>query len=107
MKLDKPYTREDYAKLAIYCNENNCHIEDKEDYLEAVENEPYVPTAEELSALRRAYRTEHCDHLTLEKIRKTALGTWTYEDERVYVNAMNDNEAAVNQMYPKKGNENV
>lgn len=40
MKLNKPYTNKQYAELAIYCNQNNCHIEDKEDYLEAVSNPP-------------------------------------------------------------------
>ena len=38
MQLNKPYTNKAYAELAIYCNQNNCHIEDKGDYLEAVKN---------------------------------------------------------------------
>lgn len=38
MQLNKPYTNQAYAELAIYCNQNNCHIKDKGDYLEAVEN---------------------------------------------------------------------
>lgn len=29
-----------YANVAVWCNENNAHIEDKGDYLEVVENEP-------------------------------------------------------------------
>ncbi len=47
MKLDKPYSQEQYAGLAIFCNENNCHIEDRGDFLESVENPPYVPTDED------------------------------------------------------------
>lgn len=40
MKIQKPYTNQQYAELAIYCNQNNCHIEDKETYLESVANPP-------------------------------------------------------------------
>lgn len=59
MILNKPYTNRQYADLAVYCNTNNCHIEDKGDYLEAVENSPYVPTDEEQCQARAsAYRAE-------------------------------------------------
>ena len=52
MKLNKPYTNKQYADLAIYCNENGLIIEDKGDYLEAVEP-PYIPpTKEEIRATR-------------------------------------------------------
>jgi hypothetical protein len=47
MKLNKPYSLEQYASLAIYCNANNCHIEDRGEFLESVENPPYVPTTED------------------------------------------------------------
>ena len=47
MKLDKPYSMEQYVELAIFCNANNCHIEDRGEFLESVENPPYVPTAED------------------------------------------------------------
>ena len=50
MKIEKPYTNKQYADLAVYCNRHNCHIEDKGDYLTSVENEPYIPTAEEIKA---------------------------------------------------------
>lgn len=36
MKLNKPYTNAKYADLAFYCNKNGKVIEDKGDYLEAV-----------------------------------------------------------------------
>lgn len=59
MIVNKPYTNKQYADLAVYCNENNCHIEDKGDYLESVENPPYVPTDEEQRQNReRAYAQE-------------------------------------------------
>ena len=51
MQIQKPYTNEQYAELAIYCNGNDAHIEDKGDYLESVKNEY---TAEQLRAFRIA-----------------------------------------------------
>ena len=45
MKLNKPYTNTQYADLAVYCNKNGMLIEDKGDYLEAVN--PPEPTLEE------------------------------------------------------------
>lgn len=39
MLLMKPFTNKQYAELAIYCNNNNCHIEDRGDFVESVENE--------------------------------------------------------------------
>ena len=47
MRLNKPYSQEQYASLAIFCNANNCHIEDRGEFLESVENPPYVPTTED------------------------------------------------------------
>lgn len=59
MIVKKPYTKEEYAKLAIYCNENDCHIEDKGDCLESVKNEHPAPTYDEVSQMRAdAYRIE-------------------------------------------------
>lgn len=59
MRLDKPYTNQDYARLAAYCNQNNCHIEDKGSYLEAVENVAPVLTKEQVEQARAdLYRSE-------------------------------------------------
>ena len=63
MKLNKPYTNKEYADLAVYCNENNSHIEDKGEYLEAVENEPYIPTEEEKAANVRKQRDQYIDDI--------------------------------------------
>lgn len=63
MKLNKPYTNKEYADLAVFCNENNCHIEDKGEYLEAVENEPYIPTEEEKAANVRRQRDQYIDDI--------------------------------------------
>ena len=47
MKLKKPYTNKQYAELAIYCNQNNCHIEDKGKYLTSVKNKIVEKTYKE------------------------------------------------------------
>ena len=85
MIVNKPYTDAQYADLAVYCNENNCHIEDKGDYLESVENEPYIPTHEDIEQQRIQYRKEHIDDKTLERQRRQANGSWTTEDEEAYL----------------------
>lgn len=59
MRVNKPYTNKEYADLAVYCNKNNCHIEDKGYYLESVENLPHIPTDEEQCQNRaQAYQQE-------------------------------------------------
>ena len=85
MILNKPYTNEQYAQLAIYCNENDCHIEDKVNYLESVPNEHPAPTYEEIDQLREDYRKEHIDSKTAMRSRKMANGTWTDELEQEYL----------------------
>lgn len=85
MIVNKPYTDEQYADLAVYCNDNDCHIEDKGDYLESVPNEHPAPTYEEVDQMRIAYRKEHIDDKTIARMRKTANGTWTEEDEQAYL----------------------
>lgn len=55
----KDLTNKTYADLASYCNHNDCHIEDKGDYLESVANEHPIPTNEEQRKNRaEAYRLE-------------------------------------------------
>lgn len=57
MKLNKPYTNKEYADLAVYCNENNCHIVDKGDYLESEQNTG--PTIEDKQSNVRAIRNNY------------------------------------------------
>ena len=64
MIVNKPYTNEQYAQLAIYCNENDCHIEDKGDYLESVPNEHPAPTEEEQRKNREIAYTQEVDPIT-------------------------------------------
>lgn len=64
MRINKPYKNKDYADLAVYCNENNCHIEDKGDYLESVENIIPEPTDEEQRKNREIAYTQEVDPIT-------------------------------------------
>ena len=57
MKLNKPYTNAQYANLAVYCNKNGLIIEDKGDYLEAVN--PPEPCNEEKKARVRQVRNQY------------------------------------------------
>lgn len=57
MKLNKPYTNAQYANLAVYCNKNGLIIEDKGDYLEAVN--PPEPSDEEKKAQVRQVRNRY------------------------------------------------
>lgn len=54
MKLNKPYTNAQYVDFAVYCNRNSLIIEDKGDYLEAV-NTP-EPSNEDKQAQVRFVR---------------------------------------------------
>ena len=59
MKLSKPYTNTQYADLAVYCNKNGLIIEDKGNYLEAVN--PPEPSDEEKQAHVRAVRNQYLE----------------------------------------------
>jgi len=56
MKLNKPYSNEEYADLAVYCNNNKCEIADKGEYLEAVVSKPPFLSDEEKSIIVRRKR---------------------------------------------------
>lgn len=57
MKLNKPYTNAQYADLAVYCNDNGLIIEDKGDYLEAVN--PPEKTTEQKQVDVRIIRNQY------------------------------------------------
>ena len=57
MKLNKPFTNAQYADLAVYCNKNGKVIEDKGDYLEAVN--PPEPSIEDKQAQVRQVRNQY------------------------------------------------
>ena len=59
MKLNKPYTNAQYADLAVYCNKNGKVIEDKGDYLEAVN--PPEPSIEDKQVQVRSVRNQYLE----------------------------------------------
>lgn len=83
MIVNKPYTNKEYADLAVYCNENNCHIEDKGDYLESVENAPHIPTDEEQRQARANAYAAEVDPITahIQRLRDTNPMTEEVEQE--------------------------
>lgn len=95
------FEKEYPPEAALWCNENNATIEIAEDgKYKIVEIPEAILTTEEIRQQRELYYKEHCDPLTCEKIKNTALGLWTEEDEVEYVNRMKDIKAFVNQIYP-------
>ena len=74
MKLSKPYTNTQYADLAVYCNKNGLIIEDKGNYLEAVN--PPEPSDEEKQAHVRAVRNQY-----LEQTDKYMITDYPITDE--------------------------
>ena len=74
MKLNKPYTNAQYADLAVYCNKNGLIIEDKGDYLEAVN--PPEPSDEEKKARVRQVRNQY-----LEQTDKYMITDYPITDE--------------------------
>ena len=74
MKLNKPYKNKDYADLAVYCNNNGLIIEDKGDYLEAVN--PPEPSDKEKKARVRQVRNQY-----LEQTDKYMITDYPITDE--------------------------
>lgn len=100
MILNKPYTNKQYADLAVYCNSNNCHIEDKGDYLEAVENEPYVPTDEEQRQARASAYAVEVDPLMSEYNRKKTFNLFEEGEEEKLLKAVQDKVTEIKERYP-------
>lgn len=69
--LKKPYTNKEYADLAVYCNKNDCHIENKGFYLEAVKNPEYIPTYAEKRAAEYPAIGDQLDMIYWDKINGT------------------------------------
>lgn len=92
---------DEYAEVAEWCNESGeYHIEEQGLYYVVVENTPYVPTNEEIRQMRIDYRREHIDDQTAEKVRKTANGTWTADDEAAYLALDAEVTAYIEEHYP-------
>ena len=82
MKLNKPYTNKDYADLAVYCNKNGLIIEDKGDYLEAVN--PPEPTVEELQTEVRAVRNRYLEKYVDPKQLVLVWDSLSADDKKLY-----------------------
>ena len=59
-----------------------------------------APTYEEIDQLRIEYRKEHIDDKTIARMRKTANGTWTEEDEQAYLELDAEVTAYIEEHYP-------
>ena len=101
MIVRKPVSNRAYADLAVYCNENNCHIEDKGAYLESVPNDPPpAPTYEEIRAMRIQYRRDHIDDETNHRTRCIANKKWTEKDEAWYLDLDREVTAYIEEHFP-------
>lgn len=100
MILIKPYTNKQYADLAVYCNENNYHIEDKGDYLEAVENPPYVPTDEEQRQARADAYAVEVDPLMSEYNRKLLFSLFEEGEEETLKQEIQTKVSEIKERYP-------
>lgn len=102
MIVNKPYTNSEYADLASYCNNNDCHIEDKGDYLESVPNEHHAPTYEEQKENRSSAYTIEVDPITCH-IQRLQDEEQTPEIEQEIATLQAERETKVNdikQRYP-------
>ena len=82
MKLNKPYTNKEYADLAVYCNKNGLIIEDKGDYLEAVN--PPEPSVEEKKVQVRAVRNSYLEKYVDPKQLVMVWDSLSADDKKLY-----------------------
>ena len=86
MKLNKPYTNSQYADLAVYCNKNGKIIEDKGEYLEAVN--PPEPSAEEKQTSARQARNRYLNQTDFTQLADAPITTTQkskYKQYRAYL----------------------
>ena len=83
MKLYKnEMTNAKYADLAVYCNKSGKVIEDKGDYLEAVN--PPEPSVEELQAEVRAVRNSYLEKYVDPKQLVMVWDSLSADDKKLY-----------------------
>lgn len=102
MIVNKPYTNKEYADIAVYCNQNDCHIEDKGDYLESIPNEHPAPTYEEQKEARaEAYRVE-VDPITsqISRLRDEEQTTEIIEEINELLKKRNELVKDIQERYP-------
>lgn len=83
MKLNKPYTNKEYADLAVYCNENGLIIEDKGDFLEAVN--PPEPSYEEKKAQVRSVRNQYLEQYVDDRAKSPLMWEEVPEEEKALI----------------------
>lgn len=100
-KLDKPYTEKQKCDFIVKNNhQSGYEIQETDDALLAIYNEPLPPTEEEQKENRaRAYK-EEVDPLHSRKQRKTILGEWTEDDEREYILKVKELSDKIAKEYP-------
>lgn len=99
--LKKPYTDKQRCDFIVENNHNKGYeIQETEEALLAIYNEPLPPTYEEVDQMRIEYRKEHIDDKTIARIRKTANGTWTDEDEQAYLELDTEVTAYIEEHFP-------
>ena len=100
MRINKPYTNQDYARLAAYCNKNNCHIEDKGDYIESVENVAPVLTKEEIEQARADLYRLQVDPMMSEYTRKKTFNLFDEGEEEKLLADINAKVEEIKARYP-------
>ena len=100
MRINKPYTNKQYADLAVYCNANNCHIEDKGDYLEAVENVAPVLTKEQIEQARADLYRLQVDPMMSEYTRKKTFNLFDEGEEEKLLADINAKVEEIKARYP-------
>lgn len=106
-KLDKPYTEKQRCDFIVKNNhQSGYEIQETDDALLAIYNEPLPPTEEEQRENRaRAYQAE-VDPLHSRKQRKIILEEWTEDDEREYVLKVKELSDKIAKEYPYPEGEN-
>lgn len=79
--------QEEYTEVAYWCNDGGEYmiVEDELYYKTVLIPPTPAPTYDDIRQMRIQYRRDHIDDQTAERVRKTANGTWTDDDEAAYL----------------------
>lgn len=99
-ELKKPFTDKQRCDFIVENNHKlGYEIQETEDALLAIYNEPLPLTREQVSKLRESAYGE-IDKLHNQRQRKQVIGTWTDEDELVYVEKVKTLSEEIKNKYP-------
>ena len=106
-RLEKPYSEIQRCDFIVKNNhQSGYEIQETDEALLAIYNEPLPPTEEEQRENRaRAYK-EEVDPLHSRKQRKTILGEWTEDDEREYILKVKELSDKIVEEYPYQAKSN-